>query len=80
MTYVVNLTVFGVNIHLDPLIQLTGRGELILCVIVYMGNSRIRYVDLICSLLKPQGRILMCSLSYERLDRTGKLDYMGKLC
>ena len=41
---------------------------------------KLRYVNLISSLLKPQGRIFFCSLSYERGDRTGKTRELSSIC
>ena len=40
-------------------------------VINFISIVGCRYVDLICSLLKPQGRILLSNLFYDQSERKG---------
>lgn len=66
------LTVYGTRTHLEPSILLREESECYHVFSLVTVELTKRYVDLICSLLKPQGRILMCAYVYNQSERSSK--------
>jgi len=79
VTHMGHLIAYGIRAHLELLIRLIGKSKWTTFIAI-VRPPVYRYVDLVCPLLKSQGRILMCAYVYNQTERDRKTIPYSFMC